>query len=378
MPEQWKTDGLILTHLVGSPDGRHWAAVAETSDGESTVVVDGVRGEPYEIISNPLFLASGRVVYEAEASDQAFVVVDGHAEATYMRVSELVVRGDAYAYLGVAKPDKMAVVCNGKTIDAFAEAGDLALGDTGELAFWASMKGKRGVDAKLKGKSVILHNDVVVVGSGSSVSSPKLGHGGEIAYLESNGKTWTVHRGTEVVGTHEWVASPAFSADGSTLIWAARDAKGRWSVVVDGRPTGDHDDVGALALCADGSAYAYAAMDGDSWSVVSVNATSKGFESVSTVEITPDGRPVFVAHRDGALVVGIGTEVFGPFECVGEVRPQLDGHVRFVAGQADALRLHLDGKPAGAVFEVLSDPVFVDGKTHLFGCASGVVHRVVS
>jgi len=372
-------DGHELYTLTTSTDGAHWAATSEAGDHEH-VLVDGSPSKAFADVSRPLFIGEGgAVVYRAKDEDGAtFMVHPGCESGPWKRVSQLAAGGGRSACLAKDAKRKTALVIDGELADTYAEAGDVTV-EGGVVSFWASMSGKKGVDAAHKGKEVIfLHggSGLEAAAVGKSVSAPVSRDGELVAYLEAGSK-WAVWWRGEALGKFEWVTPPAVDGKGSSLAFGVR-TKGRWGLWKDGAVSGDHDDLAKVAISQDGAHVAYATQDGDLWRVRdSGGGSSIELQRVSTVAVTKDGRAVWVGRDGEGLKVGIGDEVHGPYEGLGATVVCSDGSVRYRAAVSDDLHaIFVDGAPGEDRYELLSNPVDTADGPVAHGLRDGAIHRV--
>jgi hypothetical protein len=364
-------DGHTIQSLVTSPDGAHWAATTE-ADGQEHVVVDGEVGPALESVYRPVFCEATAIYKAEDDEDDAYVVHGGGRSGPWVRITQLSASGGRWACLAKDAKRRFAVVVDGEVVDSFKEAGDVTIAG-GAVAFWASLGDKQGVDPAHKGNEVIFVGDTIAA-SGKNVSSPLL-RGGELClYLEAGAK-WTVwHRG-EALGEFEWVSPADASADGDTVAFGVR-TKGRWGLWRGGKVQGDFDDLAKIAVSQNGAHVAYAAQQDGAWQIHGPQGASTKLARVSTVEITDDGRAVWVGQREDGLVVGIGDTVHGPYEGLGQVRAHADGKVRYRAKAAGGHALFVDGVALEGRYEMLSNPVDTDAGGVAHALADGAIERV--
>jgi hypothetical protein len=93
--EQGEYDGLACGSLRFSPDSRRLAYAAKRGD-KPFVVVDGHEEAPYDAVADILFSPdSRRIAYGAQRGGKQFVVVDGHEEREYDGVEDLLFSPDS-------------------------------------------------------------------------------------------------------------------------------------------------------------------------------------------------------------------------------------------------------------------------------------------
>lgn len=148
------------------------------------------------------------------------------------------------------------------------------------------------------------------------------------------------------------VESLAFSDDGRHVVYAALE-QGRWTVVVDGRPTRRHEGIGEVVMSPDGRHVAYAAFDGGSWRVVVGGDAGPAFDAIltDTLRFTGDGRTfVYVgATADGVKAVFARPSQphdEGPaFDGIRRLTVGPEGHVAYVGRRGKTSRVVVDGQP---------------------------------
>ncbi len=121
-----------MGQLQLSADGRRFAYVSGTSDGES-VVVDGKPGRPYEKITSVMFSPDGsRVAYTGHLSTGDYVVVDEQESPPYRFIShfEFAAAGKRYGYVGSTE-NGVVIVIDGKASKPYRTFRDLAISPDG-------------------------------------------------------------------------------------------------------------------------------------------------------------------------------------------------------------------------------------------------------
>jgi Tol biopolymer transport system component len=303
-----------------SPDGRHVAYVASVG-GKSVVVVDNIRSEEFDSINGfggrALFCPDGkRVVYLATRGESIYMVVGSK-------------RSEAFAEVGFAR---------------FSP-------DGAHVAFWAT-NGKNGfvvVDG-IKGRSFdwVVGQDDFRLLYPDPIFHPD---DGRVAYRAGqDGKSYVVF-GDELSEGFDFVASPVFSRDGSSLGFVARRGPnyfvvsgtkkgpefdyvegltagpgrsgfayrantggrlqgpfvvgGRWRIVVGDQVSPEYERVGDVAMSPDGKRSAYSALDADDWAVIVDGQRGEGFSHCDWLIFSRDGKHLAYRARRGGKTISV-------------------------------------------------------------------------
>jgi hypothetical protein len=326
----------IAAPVVFSPEGKHFAYLAERKGGRMAVVVDGTIRDEYEpqtgrdgrsraayereIIFSP---DSKRVAYRVRTPfGQWAMNVDGRAFPGGQAVGQFLFSPDSkhFAYIVWGK-DGVTLILDGQKHGTYEYVAELQFGPCSQHTCFAAIKG---------GKRLVMLDDKEgpVFGYGSDISPVSFSPDGRrIMYVVwENDKNFIVVD-ADRTGPFDVVSARTFSPESRRYACAVQRGK-KWLQVIDGKEQRPYDAVWDLAFAPKGDRYAYVARQGKQSFVVHEDGTeSPKFETVYNPVFSPDGRLVYQAmtskHRrmvvdgqDGPAFENIQNIRFTPQGCL--------------------------------------------------------------
>jgi hypothetical protein len=305
------TEGLIVEKVYFSPDGKRWAALCDTKTGSKFMVIDGVKGEEYQLIQqqNPMdnndmthwrFVAnkpngagsdftaeqpvapgftadSSKFVYVAAVGGRQFLIVDGEESNAFNNdftmSPTLSATGHRVGVIAVTPNGDQHLLIDGKDKNLGPGRGTSA--QLGQLLFSPGAAHY----SYLKGSYQVFIDDVAQPGMLTSgfVVSPD---GEHVAYAANNiaganGPCFIVD-GKIICKTPRQVVSIFFSPDSQHIYWSgigglqAQGTKDSVTFFADGKPVLHYSDPGfntywpiSPVFSSDGSVTFFARTDGN-------------------------------------------------------------------------------------------------------------------
>ncbi len=357
-------ESIDAASLAFSPDNRRLAFFAK-DQGRAFCVLDGVAGKPYDRLhGRPVFSQDGQhLAYVAELDGQQAVVLDGKEQAKHAACERPIFSPDGQHLAYVAKDGKgVAWILDGVPGRTYEEGGAGVFSPEGNhFAFVARRGGNKVV--VLDGKEQKPYRNIL----STVLFSPD---GRRFAYLATDFATQFFVLDGKETATPFSVDQMAFSPDSRRVAYAGADAKGIWTLVIDGQAT--RYRTGGFLLGSPGGAkllfspdsrhLAFAARDldrGKQEFLVVDGKEGPPCDSIlgDTVVFSPDGRRhATVARQGGRFVVLVDGQAGRPYERL--ARPVLfseDGqHVAYLADRGNpAWTAVIDGREGGTSYSVV-------------------------
>jgi hypothetical protein len=112
-------DGIAGDSFAWSPDGKHYAFRVQTPANKYRMVIDGKKGQDYDLISQFTFTPdSAKAIYTAQANGQWFLVTNGEESQLYYGNPLLVLNatGSRLAFVATVGFGQQTVVVDGKPL----------------------------------------------------------------------------------------------------------------------------------------------------------------------------------------------------------------------------------------------------------------------
>ncbi|MBN2538216.1 PD40 domain-containing protein [candidate division WOR-3 bacterium] len=193
-----------------------------------------------------------------------------------------------------------------------------------------------------------------------SIGRLELNDNGTFAYAATRGDTALVVRDGREGPASRSIGALAYSLDGKHLAYPAKQADGRWVMMVDGRQAAFHDEISWPARDPGSARLAYSARDGDSWRLVLDGAPGPGWDEINPPRFEDDGRLVYAARRGTDWRVFAGDSSWpSPGGLGGPVLAGATGGAAWVAVDSGRARLVRNGVPGPArdfIIELAATP----------------------
>jgi len=290
-------DGLSLSRIVFSPDGRSMAYPVET-DGGWVVMRDGRPGPLEDGVGELVFSPhGGTLAYTALRDDRWHVVIDGAAGEPYDSLFSGTLTfdstGQRVAYAAFRRGSAFAVVDHvaGPAHDGIAQ-----------LRF--SPDGRRVAYVARSGDQVALVVDRVSGPMHDAIGEYAFDPDGRgISYAAMEGADWWVASGDARLGPYMEVRNLSHRPSDGRLVFVARTSEGE-RVVVGGTPGPAYESVDRPVFSERGSSWGYVAHDSVSSTVVLDGEVFDVRDWALDLALSSDGeRWAYVIRRGDADVV---------------------------------------------------------------------------
>ena len=313
--KKFSSDMVTEGSLYFSKDGKRWAAITGTSDGNVVVIIDGKKIEKYNDISMPTFSYDNKHIAFLVPKG---LVIDGRKVKVFKK-PEVDVSGEARVYVY----GNMMVYYH---INYLSDGSLIFL--TKDKQGWTIYKNNICLASYRHQVIQVGRLFINVAGfeDASSIFTPiNIADAAPYAIWwekpEGNNTQWRVVRNglpvDKIRCSKLWSESyPILSSDGKRWAYAAYISskdKEELFVIVDGKKYGPYANVWGITFSKNGKRFAYAASDGSKWSYYIDGKKLKGkFDSVWPPQLSNNGRRfAWKAERaDKVILIVDGNEVY--------------------------------------------------------------------
>lgn len=183
----------------------------------------------------------------------------------------------------------------------------------------------------------------------SSIGRLELNDNGTFAYAATRGDEALVVRDGREGPACRSVGALVYSPDGRHLAYPAKQADGRWAMMVNGQKTAVHDEVTWPVRDPASGRLAYTAREGDSWRLVLDGVAGPGWDEINPPQFDEHGRPAYAARRGEEWWVTVGDSSWpSPGALGGPLLTGPDAGAAWVAVDSGRARLVRNGIPGPA------------------------------